>query len=357
MTEIFSKSDDTISLKNIFIKLFDWFKYIKTKWLIIVTFSFLGSVVGLLYAMKQPKTYIAKLIFILEEGKSSGSNLGGLASLAGQYGVDFGNTSGGSVLTGDNILLYFKSPSLAKEVLLSTYKNNSTIADEYIRVYGLDKQWSKNENFNSFGKLYKNPDNTRLGDSLISIIINEINDSQFTVGKVDKKASFIEVVANMKDETLAKVYCERIVNRVVERYISIKTQRQKSTVDKLQKRVDSITNLLNQRTYLSASIQNSSNTMDLNPLYKTGNTVKMETTMRDKTMLGSIFASVTQNLEIAKFTLNQETPVIQIIDSPTFPLKVQKVSKSKSAIFSGFFFFFITIFCIFLNRLYKGIMN
>lgn len=350
MTEIFSKSDETIPLKNIFIKLFDWFSYIKKKWLIIVLFSFLGGVIGFLYAMKQPKTFVAKLIFILEEGKNSGSNLGGLASLAGQFGVDFGNTSGGSVLTGDNILLYFKSPSLAKEVLLSTYNKNSTIADEYVRVYGLDKTWSKNENvnFDSFNKLYKSSNRTRLGDSLINVIISEINDSQFTVGKVDKKASFIEVIANMKDESLAKVYCERIVNRVVERYISIKTQRQKSTVDKLQKRVDSITSLLNQRTYISASMQNSTSIMDLNPLYKTGNTVKMETTMRDKAMLGTIFASVTQNLEIAKFTLNQETPVIQIIDSPTYPLKVQKASKSKSALFSAFFFFFFTIFCIFL---------
>jgi hypothetical protein len=45
-----------------------------------------------------------------------------LASLAGQFGVDVGGASGSAVvLSGDNILLYFKSESLAREVLLSKY--------------------------------------------------------------------------------------------------------------------------------------------------------------------------------------------------------------------------------------------
>lgn len=43
-------------------------------------------------------------------------------------------------------------------------------------------------------------------------------------------------------------------------------------------------------------------------------------------MLSSIFASVVQNLELAKFTLSQETPAIQIIDRPTFPLIKNKKS-------------------------------
>ena len=68
---------------------------------------------------------------------------------------------------------------------------------------------------------------------------------------------------------LAKKYCERIVQRVVERYINVKIKRQKATVDKLQARVDSIANLLQQKTYSGASLQNTSSVMDINPLYRT----------------------------------------------------------------------------------------
>jgi hypothetical protein len=139
---------------------------------------------------------------------------------------------------------------------------------------------------------------------MIEIILT----SQFNVTRKDKKASFIDVTTTMVDETLSKTFCERIVETVVKRYVSLKVQRQQASVDKLQKRVDSISNLLNIKTIRSAALQNSSSTMDINPLYKTGSNVSIETNVREKTLLSTIFASVIQNLEIAKFNLSQETP-------------------------------------------------
>ena len=42
-----------------------------------------------------------------------------------------------------------------------------------------------------------------------------------------------------------------------------------------------------------------------------------------------------KNLELSKTILNQETPVIEMVDQSSLPLEKVKVSKSKSLIFGG----------------------
>ncbi len=361
MTDQVTISSNEISLKELFQKLGEWWRYLISQWWKIAIVGFIGGGAGFVYAGMQPVTYTAKTTFVVEEGKGGSSGLGGLASLAGQFGVDVGGGSGGGLFSGDNILLYFKSPSLAREVLLTQYdsSSNQSVADVYATVYQLKGAWEKNE---KIGKVNFPPSGlsksyTRLQDSLLQKMIDGIIKTQFTVGKTDKKAGFIDVTVTMQNEALAKIYCERIVQLAVDKYINIKTQRQKATVDKLQVRVDSIANLLRQKTISGASLQTSSSTMDINPLYKTGTAVAVETTVRDKTMLATIFASVTQNLEMAKFTLSQETPVIQIVDSPILPLNTEKMLRARTTI--TFFLSFSIMLVLFFvgKRILSTIFN
>ncbi len=342
---------DEISLKELILKMGEWYRYLKTKWKIILIAGFLGGVIGFCYAWMQPITYTAKTTFVVEEGKSGGGSLAGLATLAGQFGVDVGGGGGSGLMSGDNILLYFKSASLAREVLLSKYNDNSnqSVADKYTEVYELKEAWEKNRkigkvNFpvSGAGVIY-----TRLQDSLVQVITEKIIKKQFSISKPDKKAGFIEVSTTMEDELLAKTYCDRILEAAVKRYMAVKTKRQKSTVDNLQARADSIMALLNRKTATSAAIQSSSAAMDINPLYKAGTTVAVETTTRDKTILVTMFGEITKNLELAKFTLSQETPAIQIVDLSGMPLKKEKVSRLKTGIiFSLLFSFFLVLYFI-----------
>lgn len=334
------QDNDELTLKELILKLKDWLSFLMTQRIKIIIAGFIGGCLGFLYAWIQPITYSAKLTFVVEEGKSTSSGLGSLASLAGQFGVDVGGSGGGGLLSGDNILLYFKSESLAREVLLSKFDSisNKSVADVYAEVYGLKKKWAKNDKIGlvDFPTISSNKKLSRLQDSLIQKITSGILESQFIVSKTDKKAGFIEVNTIMENDLLAKIYCERIVKVAVDRYINIKTQRQKATVDKLQARVDSVAALLSKATQSGAALATSNSTMDINPLFKTRTSVAFETTTRDKSMLATIFASVVQNLELAKFTLSQETPVIQIVDSSGFPLKEDRISRFKAAALSSF---------------------
>lgn len=351
---------ETSSFINIYKLTVFWISFLKKKINIIIVCLILSAAISYIYAINQPVIYDAKITFIVEDGKSGSNGLGGLASLAGQFGVDVtGNTSGG-ILSGENIILYFKSVSLAREVLTSPWLNDSSIsfADIYTSVYDYKKRWIK-ANLKEIrfpplrsGKIKY----TRIQDSLLNKMASHILENEFFINRVDKKAGFISVTTTMNDEMLSKVYCEKIVQIAIEKYIKIRTERQKKTVEKLQNRADSISRILTNKTLTSAVLQTSSSTMDINPLYKTNPSVAYEASLRDKSLLGAIFASVTQNLELAKFTLSQETPVIQIIDRPVLPLEKTKVSLIRTVFISVFFtFFFTSIVLIGWNIFFKQI--
>lgn len=349
------QSSDEISLKELIQKIGDWYRYLKTQWWKIAIAGMIGGTLGFVYAWMQPITYTAKTTFVVEDAKSGGG-LSGLASLAGQFGVDVGGGGGGGLIAGDNILLYFKSESLSREVLLSPWDSagKQSLADRYIETHGLQEKWAKNERIGKIIFPTEQPGikYSRLQDSLLQVIINDfILKKQFGISKIDKKAGFIQLTVTMEDEALAKVYCDKLVDIAVKRYVVLKTERQQKTVDKLQARVDSISNLLNRKTSTSAALQTAAATMDVNPLYRTNTAVAAELTTRDKAMLATVYGEVVKNLELAKFTLSQETPVIQIVDESSLPLLLTKKSPGSSFLLFSlvFVFFFIVVLVLLKN--------
>jgi len=339
---------DEISIKVFLSQIKKLIIFIKGKWLIIFINAIIFGVLGFLYVkMYSIKTYQANMSFVLEESKSG---VGGLASLAGQFGVDIGSTGqGGGLFYGENLLIFLKSPTLARTVLLTPYDSTSqtSLADRYADIYGYNKAWQKSKTIGKAVNFFnlKGPD--RLKDSLLNIITQIVVKKELFVDRPEKKASYVTVSASMRDEMLAKLFCERIVAKAVEIYIQSKTKRLKTNLDRLQNRADSIGAVLNGITYTNAAQQEQ--ILDINPGSRTS-TVKAELSGRDKIMLITIYGEVVKNLEIAKVQLNQESPTIQIIDSPFLPLKINKAS--------SLFFFIIAALCgAFITIIYLTIKH
>jgi capsule polysaccharide export protein KpsE/RkpR len=74
--------------------------------------------------------------------------------------------------------------------------------------------------------------------------------------------------------------------------------------------------------------------------------VVLERTRRDVQMLSLMYAEVLKNMEIAKFTLDNQTPFFQVVDKPTLPLEKKKVSRIISAIVGSIILGIV--FCIYL---------
>jgi hypothetical protein len=89
--------------------------------------------------------------------------------------------------------------------------------------------------------------------------------------------------------------------------------------------------------------------VDANPALRTA-PIASEISSREKTMAATIFAEVVKNLEISKTILNQETPVIQMVDQSTFPLPKERVGKLKSLILGGLLAGFFIIFYLLAQK-------
>src|SRR5690348_12647953 len=96
---------DEISLKDILRITKNWFKYLLSKWVIIVIAGILGGVLGVLYAYFSKPKYEASLSFILANTNQSASGLMGIAS---QFGIDL-SSGNNDVFTGNNIIALMKS--------------------------------------------------------------------------------------------------------------------------------------------------------------------------------------------------------------------------------------------------------
>ena len=293
----------------------------------------IGAILGVLVAYIKKPTYTARLTFVVDDAKSSGS-LGGMSSLASQFGFNLDGLGGASgVLAGDNIEELVKSQKLIKNTLVSPYDDTSTLADRYAKAYKLDKKWIE---YSPDGKIIQFPlngiNNTRLQDSLLHEMTELILEKgQFGISKPDKKLGFFEINVTFKDEKLATLFCQGIIQQSTGFFITTKTKRLKNNVDRLQLRADSIERLLNSKTYSMSS--NASIGLDLNPAF-TEEEARMDIKQRDKIVLSTIFSETVKNLEASKTMLSQETPTVQIVDEPELPLKKNRL-KYRVAIAAG----------------------
>ena len=286
----------------------------------------IGALAGILIAWLHPVTYTSRLTFVVEESKSSGGSLA--SALSGQFGLDIGSLTGGSgILAGDNVLELLKSHSLIKKTLLSPYNDTGTysLADQYATVYG----WKENrKNSSKVGRDIYFPTTqkqfSRLEDSLLQLVIKKIGEDELSIAKPDKKLGFFEILITTKDEKFSQLFSERILKITTDFYVETKTRRLRGNVDRLERRADSLAMLLNRKTYSAAD----ANLMllDGNPAYASPS-VSAEISSRDKTMQSLIYSEIVKNLEISKTALIQETPTVQIVDSPEMPLKKNKWSK------------------------------
>ncbi len=290
------------------------------KWLALAAIS--GGLLGIGYAWIIHTTYTAKLTFVVEESKGSGGSVA--SALAGQFGFDIGGLSGSNgVLAGDNVLELLKSHTLIKKALLTPYdSSNMSIADKYAEVYHWKEQWKSNA---KVGKEIHFPVSqkqfSRLEDSLLHTIITRIEERELSISKPDKKLGVFVLQLTSRSERISQLFCERLLKITTDFYVDTKTKRLSNNVARLQRRADSLGVLLDKRTYSTAEANRV--LLDGNPAYSSPS-VDAEISTRNKYIQSTVYAEIVKNLEVSRTSLMQETPTVQIVDSPELPLKENK---------------------------------
>lgn len=339
-----------ISLKDLIRQGVDLINYFKKKWIFIVCFTLSFIVFGVFFSVFTKPYYIATLTFALEDKSSSGSS--GLSSIASNFGLNIGAGDGGA-FAGDNIIELIKSRLLIEKTLLTKVKINDKrelIINRYIDFHGLRNKWKNTKTLSnlSYDSIARESF-SREQDSVLGIIQNQIVQNSLLVFKVDKKLSIISVKVKSKDEVFSKVFCENLVKNVTDFYIETKVGKSRNNVFLLQTRVDSVKRALDQAMYGRASFVD----QNLGLIRQSAAVPKLKQEMQIQ-MLGAMYSELVKNLELNKLSLMREEPLIQIIDSPRFPIERQAYNPIYSAVIGGIFGLFFSMILLTIYQYLKS---
>lgn len=306
---LMAKKDNYLRIEDVLNAIQRFIKYLlrQQKWIWGTALIF-GLLAGLYGILKKP-SYLGKGSFILEE-KAVG---GGLSGLASQFGIDIGSIMGGNtnIFTGDNVIDILKSKKIVEQVLLSPIDSTNTLADHYLDFMNWKNKYPEMKDLH-----FKSNTNQVLKDSVLQLMHEKIVEEQVTVDRINKKGSIIEIQTLSGSQLFSKLFTERLLDATLNMYTAIKTSAAQANVDRLQKRADSLVRVMNVKTYQTATEQ----VLDANIAFKT-TAVPAEITGKEKMLVFTLYSEVIKNLEVAKMALVNQTPIMQKLDTPSYPLK------------------------------------
>ena len=349
------KQLDDFSLKTLLETIKNWLSFLLTKSKDILKFSFLILLITLAYNYIKSPIHYARTSFVLDSESSSNSvgDIASLASLAGINASSFIDAS--SLFQIDNIQELYRSSSMLKETLLTKYTfddKSEMLINKFGKEEKIDKKWDKLAVDFTNQSLIESK--SRLHDSILLEAVKIIKEKYLIVDKPSRKTTILEIGFDHKDELLAKSFNENLVSIVNNFYFKTKTQKSGKNLEILQRQADSVKKVLDKSIlFLAEKDQNIPNP---NPLTKVS-LVPYQKAMVDVQANGAIYQEIITQLELAKVTHRNKTPLIQIIDKPTLPLENSKLKLIEALIYGLFGGLLISILFFSLSRFYHSLIK
>ncbi len=343
-----TQNSDEISLKELIQQIGETWGYLKTQWVKLLMLGLLGGLGGFFFAKYQKPEYTAKLTFALAEG---GDKVGGLGSIASQFGVDMGGSSGGA-FSGDNLLELMKSRLLIEKTLLTTVdssRKQKLLINQYIDFHKPKNPKPRKPTDPvavTFTADQVDPEQFSLAqDSFLGKVCADLAKEHLTVSKVDKKLAIVSVTFQGQDEWFAKHFTQVLTQNVTEFYVETKTRQMRKNVMMMEHKVDSVKQALGRAMYGVAS-EADGNQFLVRGVAKVPQAKKQ----LEIQVLSTMYGELLKNLELSRALMAKEQPLIQLIDQPRFPLKKQKTSKIMIAVSGAFLFGILGIITMLLRR-------
>lgn len=347
-----------ITLKELILNIKGWIRYLMSKWYIIIASVLVGAIVGYFYIKSKKPIYIATTTFVLESGSKTGG-LGQYAGMAAMVGIDLGGKGDAGIFEGDNLQELYKSRKMIEATLLMCSKSDSTILllDRYLALSQSKERWKeKNPELLQICFNGKNDNELqRAKDSILNQATVDINKNNLTIGKLDAKLSIIKVDVKSENEVFSKEFNESLVAQVNEFYVRTKTKKSLENVSILQRKTDSVRAVMNGNIDVAAFTIDA--TPNLNPTRQAQRLVPTQRSQVSAETNKAILAELVKNLEMSKMGLLQESPLIQKVDEPIYPLEKKAMGNLKGALLGGFVAGFLMIFFILIRKLFKSIMS
>ncbi len=334
--EIQENYDDEISLKELILKLQEFWSEIWKYWRTVILFCIPFLAFFLYSHFKHIKTYQANLTFMVNEDEGGG----GLASVSGVLGsFGLGGGTGGEYNL-EKMLSLLKSRKIIQKVLFDTLVldgQKDFYANHLIRAEEFNEDWSKLDSeidLNNF--LFSHPDiktfslseNTALKYIHTRLIGNaEHGIVSLLSSSISEATGIMEIGISSRNDQLSIALTEVLYNRLSEFYIEKSIEKQLNTYKIISSKSDSLQGELRGAEYALANFKDSNR-----GLYNKKDQLEEFRLEAKVQMLGAAFVKVVEQKEIAEFSLNDKTPVVQIIDLPISPIEPSKSSLIKKLI-------------------------
>ncbi len=314
-----------------------WQILLNKKW-IIISVGIIGAVIGFIYACNRKTTYTANYTFTVGGSPTTSMGISGLSSLL--------NLGGGSMdaFSGDNVLELIKSRTLVEKTLLSpvsfngdsiTYMEFALICDSVRSKCAQGKISTRDDKVSicdvEFPIGQERETFTRVQDSILTSYATALIKQNIITSRRDKKLSFMDFAFEYTNEEFAKRFSEEHLKQVSKFYIQTKTSLAQENINTFQHKADSVRTKLDQCFVRRASYADANR--NASGQYASVTQWKIDT---DIQILSTTYAEMLKNLELLKLNLAKETPLIQLIDQPRYPLKNDKMRKLKALITGGF---------------------
>ncbi len=332
------EKNPSVSLKDIILIVKRYWDYIwKKKW-IVVAAGLIGAVLGYIYIYNKKINYSANYVFTVGGDSPSSSGLS-ITSLLGMGSLSM------NAFSGDNVLELLKSRNMVENTLLSpceyqgdtiTYMEYALICDSVREMCAEGKIKPSDEDQISICDIsfpYGQDRKTfsRIQDSIIMAVASGMIKDNITAVRRDKKLSYMEYQFVYPNEEFAMKFSATHLKSVTDFYVETKTGLSRKNLESFQHRADSV------RRELDKTIAKSSAFYDghrnASGSFVSAQLKKYEI---DIQVLTSTYQEIEKNIKVLELDLARETPLIQIIDKPFYPLPNDKVRKLKGFIIGGF---------------------
>ena len=280
----------------------------------------LGTV-GALLGLFSEKKYKAEYIIATEQEGSSGWD-----GLLAQFGLDIGGSNPGGVFEGESLVRLFQVRTFVERSLLRPVgmSGDTTLAQIIFKdVKGADGKKFQNLFFKeeNYGK-------NRLQDTALFLLYQHVVKEILSVNKPEKKEGFIHVSCTHENEAIAEALSQALIETVTKFYIESLTKKARYNLGVLRTEADSVQRLLNSNIQQTAEYMD----MNINPLRQTARVQQNRSTI-DLQISVTLYGEMIKNLKLAEIGLRKQTPLIQIIEEPHFPLETVGWEWWKSALY------------------------
>lgn len=358
-----SHIEDEVTLKEIILKVQEFYSELKKKWLVILLFVIPIAFFMGYKAHKSTALFEATVTFMVSED-DGGSMLGALSGVLGNFGL--GKKSKNNL---DRILALSKSMKIAQRTLFAQVEINGN--KDYIANHIIDlndslgkweakssyKFWQKPSDLKDFR--FKSSDISQYGENenkalkkVYRILTGSSKKEGAIISSYDGDTGIMSISGKCGSEDLSYHLATSLFEKLSKYYVDKTTERQSETFALISSKHDSIANALKSSQFALAKFEDENK-----KLFSRVNKLKEKELKTEVQKLLAMYAESAKNREFAEFTLLSQTPYIQAIDYPIRPLGSSKESLFKNLFLGAIIGFFLGAFFVLSRKIYRDAIS